>query len=173
MGLTILLLLLFLTGITGLICLESDNESELGAHLVNVSKQDTTSALSTPPEHAGTDLRFHRAVDLKVTGAEKDHDTLCFPIDDAVSGSYYKNNKDIIQDGRHGVIDDCIDGNSYICLTFQVEARIILLMCHFLVILVYKVNMCFPATSSFIQIVGASPLHGCCMAKEALLQVIP
>ncbi|THU48934.1 hypothetical protein C4D60_Mb06t04230 [Musa balbisiana] len=122
-------------GITGLICLESDNESELGAHLVNVSKQDTTSALSTPPEHAGTDLRFHRAVDLKVTGAEKDHDTLCFPIDDAVSGSYYKNNKDIIQDGRHGVIDDCID-----------------------------------ATSSFIQIVGASPLHGCCMAKEALLQ---
>ncbi|XP_009403204.2 crossover junction endonuclease EME1B isoform X1 [Musa acuminata AAA Group] len=122
-------------GITGLICLESDNESELGAHLVNVSKQDTTSAFSTPPEHAGTDLRFHRAVDLKVTGAEKDHDTLCFPIDDAVSDSYYKNNKDIIQDGSHGVIDDCID-----------------------------------ATSSFVQIVGASPLHGCCMAKEALLQ---
>ncbi|URE09756.1 ERCC4 domain [Musa troglodytarum] len=28
----------------------------------------------------------------------------------------------------------------------------------------------FAATSSFVQIVGASPLHGCCMAKEALLQ---
>ncbi|WOL20313.1 crossover junction endonuclease EME1B [Canna indica] len=91
--------------ITGLICLESDNESELDAHMASTSELGTTVVMSRAAEHSQINLSSHVLENHKESGEKEDSFISSFPKDDAILDNYNKNNKDLLKNGRYRLID--------------------------------------------------------------------
>lgn len=75
-----------LTGITGLICLESDNESEGNAHEGSSKSLRTMTAACEVAEHSEINSNFPVVESPVGTGSEKDHSRLCLTINEPASG---------------------------------------------------------------------------------------
>lgn len=108
-----------------MICLESDNESELDVHLITTKKSGTDIIASASNENSQVHLISQRVEAAKVSGIIQD----CFPMDDLVLDNYNNNDKDLMKHGRDGIMDDNIG------ITYE---RYIENQDHCLVILVYK-----------------------------------
>lgn len=126
-----------------MICLESDNESELDVPLITTKKSGTDIIASTSNENSQVHLISQSVEEPKVSGVIQD----CFPMDDLVLENYNNNDKDLMKHGRDGIMDN----NNGITYERYIENQD-----HCLVILVYKF-IYFSETSSFIQIIGESP----------------
>ncbi|XP_029122780.1 uncharacterized protein [Elaeis guineensis] len=87
------------SGIAGLICLESDNESEGNAHEGSPKTLRTMTAACDVPEHSEINSNFLVVESPVATGSEKDHSRLCSTINEAVSG-------------RNDTNDELISGNT-------------------------------------------------------------
>lgn len=127
-----------------MICLESDNESELDVPLITTKKSGTDIIASTSNENSQVHLNSQRVEELKGSGVIQD----CFPMDDLVFDNYNNNDKDLMKHGRDGIMDDNY-GIIYECYIENQD--------YCLVILVHKFIFFFSETSSFIQIIGESP----------------
>lgn len=96
---------LCLTGITGLICLESDNESEGNAHEGSPKNLRTMTAACEVAEHSEINSDFPVVESPVGTGSGKDHSRLYLTIDEAVSGRNDTNDEVIPRITNHGSFD--------------------------------------------------------------------
>ncbi|KAG1359066.1 crossover junction endonuclease EME1B [Cocos nucifera] len=126
------------SGITGLICLESDNESEANAHEGSPKNLRTMTAACEVPEHSEMNSNFLVVESPVATGSEKDHSRLCLTINEAVSG-------------RNDTNDEVITGNTN-CGSFDDSRGMV---CK------------FSGATNFIQIFGDSPPHGHTLAEDS------
>ncbi|XP_042421463.1 crossover junction endonuclease EME1B-like [Zingiber officinale] len=90
------------SGVGRLICLESDNESELDVPLITTKKSGTDIIASTSYENSQVHLSSQRVEELKGSGVIQD----CFPMYDLVLDNYNNNDKDLMKHGRDGIMDD-------------------------------------------------------------------